>query len=68
MVAMDCCFLGSEGEEETSAIQVSSDVGAKMMLSLVIPNKGLSVARVVKQLLKDIHRLGHGKIISEIDG
>ena len=67
-VVFDYGFLGGAGEEEIVAVQVARDVGSKMLFAHVVPRKGLVANHGVKQLLKDIERLGHKKLCLKSDG
>ena len=50
----DYCFLGGAGKEETLSVQVTRDIGSKMLFAHVVPKEGLCTNHGLTQLMKDI--------------
>ena len=67
-VCFDYGFLGTEGEEETAAVQVMRDRRSKAIFAHVVPRKGLSHVHGAQQILLDLEKLGHGEVILKSDG
>ena len=67
-VVFDYGFMGAAGDTETTPILVVKDVDTKMHFSHVVPRKGLVADHGVRQLVKDIERLGYRKVCLKCDG
>ena len=67
-VVFDYGFMGAEGEAETTPILVVRDVDSKMLFSHVVQRKGLIADHGVRQLVRDIERLGYHKVCLKCDG
>ena len=63
----DYCFLKTEGEEETIAIQVARDRRSCMLFAHMVPRKGLVHLHAATEMVKDIEKLGYDEIILKSD-
>ena len=66
-VVFDYCFLGAEGEEETTAIQVAKDRRTRMIFAHMVPRKGLTHMHGAIEMVKDIEKLGYKEVILKSD-
>ena len=66
-VHFDYGFLGNRDEEETQAIQVARDVRSQMLFAHHVPRKGMASEHGAEELIKDLSRLGHAKVILKSD-
>ena len=67
-IVFDYGFMGSDGDEETMAIQVAKDRRSRMIFAHVVPRKGMSHIHGATELIKDIEKLGYKQIILKSDG
>ena len=63
----DYAFLGSKGEEATQAIQVGRERRTGMLFAHHVPRKGLVSAHGAAEMLKDLDRLGYGRVLLKCD-
>lgn len=67
-VVFDYCFMGTEGEEETVAIQVERDRRSKAIFAHGVPRKGMTHEYGAEVLINDLDKLGYREIILKSDG
>ena len=66
-VCFDYAFLGTKDEVDTQAIQVARDLTTHMIFAHHVPRKGMASTHGATEMLKDLAKLGHGKMILKSD-
>jgi hypothetical protein len=65
-VYADYCFLGSETDTETLVVQIMKDEETGMIFAHAVPRNGLAHFHGADEMIKDLERLGHKKIILRV--
>ena len=67
-ICFDYCFLRDHPGGESVPVLVGREKKTKMMLALVVPFKGGGVAWLVRQVLRDLRKMGvRGKVVLKSD-
>ena len=66
-ISADYCFLGSEEDESQAPVWVMTDHETKAVFAYVCESKGSESKGLVDQVVEDINKLGHTKVILKTD-
>ena len=58
-VHLDCCFLRNEAGGEYAATLVLKNRRSRILAAHVVPNQGASAKWIVKQVVRDLEKMGH---------